>query len=242
MKHARVCFIFSLIVFAVELSLSVPAYSSNITPQEIMQIAETGMSPFLGAIAIDYYVKFGKEVPSRPITTLEDALNPDSAISNELMKNPAVVLGNPFQVYTINTQDLLSYTSDVDISSIVVPTTRWFVPVFINNKARAMLTVNYLGNEWKVVNIGMGDVSEKVDKNAKMDVTGKGGTSKFVRIYPAESDFILSEVNGKEKVLPFSYASAALQLNPNLADSQGLYNPSDFMPQLINRVLSNIAQ
>ena len=217
--------------------------SEDITAAEIKRIAEAGKDPFIGAILLEYYKEFGEsEAPKYPVMRLQDAMNPDSAINAEIKKNPVVVLDEPFQVYTIETGDILNYNSGVDLSSILKPTTKWFVPVFIHKKARAMLTVDYLDGEWKVVSIGMGDISEKVDKNKKMNVAAKDTNSKFVRIYPALSDFIVTDIQGNKKIFPFSYSVDALDLDSRRADSAGLYEVADVMPHVIDVVRKNITQ
>ena len=233
---------FGLVLFPAQ-GFSLDITSEDISSEEISRIANEGKEPFIGAIALEYYRQFGNsEAPGRPVINLEDALDPSSDIHKELKENPIVELGDPFRVYTIETQDILNYNSDIDLSSILVPTTQWFVPVFIHKKPRAILTVDYLDGELKVVNIGMGDISEKVDKNEKMGLRGDNSRSKFVRIYPAKSDFIVIDTNGKKKLLPFSYTVDALEIDIHRADSLGHYELSDIMPKLITNVKVNIAK
>jgi len=242
LKLTVITYVSCLLLFGLVLSPA-QGFSSDITSEEISRIADEGKDPFIGAVAMEYYMQFGNtEAPKYPDISFEDAMNPNSDAYKKLKKNPIVVLGDPFQIYTIETEDILNYNADTDLSSILVPTTQWFVPVFVHKKPRAILTVDYMDGEWQVVNIGMGDNSEKVDKNGKMGVTSKDGKSKFVRIYPAKSDFIVTDINGKKKILPFSYAKDALDLDSELEDSSGLYEVSDFMPKLINNVRTNITQ
>lgn len=245
LKLTVVVYVSCLLLFGLVL-FPAQGFSADITSEEISRIADEGKDPFIGAIAMDYELQFGKnEAPNHSDISFEDALNPDSDAYKKLEKNPIVVLGDPFRIYTIETQDILNYNAGTDLSSILVPTTQWFVPVFFDKKPRAILTVDYLDGVWQVVNISMGDTSEKVDKNDKMGVKGDNPKSKFVRIYPAKSDFIVTDTDthGKNKILPFSYTVVALGLDSKKADSSsGLYETTDFMPQLSSHVEANITQ
>lgn len=240
----KICIAHVFLVFFL-LVVFVPAKGSaiEITPEEVSRIAEEGKEPFLATIALEYQNVFGNsEVPKHSEFTLEDALNPTSDVHANLKKNPVIILGEPFQVYTIATDAIMNYNSAISLSSIVIPTTKWFVPVLFHNKPRAILTIDFTNGGWEVVSIGMGDISEKVNKTLKMDIKGKNRTNKFVRIYPALSDFILAETQGKEKILPFSYTVTALNIDNTHADASGLHEVSDIMPKLISRVQNNVGQ
>jgi hypothetical protein len=217
--------------------------SIEITPEEISRIAENGKESFMAAIALDYYTNYGiYEDAALPVIELEDALNPNTPIHMELKKRPAVILGEPFQVYTIYSEDILNWKPGIDLSTILVPTTKWFVPVFIRHKPKAMLTVDYVDGTWKVVSIGIGDVSEKVDKITKAGIKGRVRKNKFIRIHPALSDFIVVDVDGKQKILPFSYSIDALGIEIFRADSLGLYDLSDIMLRLVDRIKNSLMQ
>jgi hypothetical protein len=211
-------------------------FSIDVTPDQISKVAEAGKDFFIGTIALQYYKKYGiSEMPKQPVTTLEEGLNPNSSVNMSLKQNPAVVLGTPFQVYTINTADILGQTPIAQLSSVLVPTTQWFVPLFIYNQPRELLTVDYVDGQWTVVGIGLGDISEKVNKTSLMN-----GSLKFVRIFPGLSDFMVGNVNGQDMMLPFNYIQGALGLDPSLADSAGFYHVSDVMPKLADSVRNNV--
>ncbi len=218
-------------------------FASDITSEEIFKIANEGKDTFIGAIGLEYFRQFGKtEAPKIPTTNLEDALNPNSDFNKGQNKNHSIVLGDPFQIFTIETQNILNYDPNIDLASIIVPTTTWLVPVMIHNQPRAILTVNYQDGAWKVVSIGMGDISEKSDKNGKMNTGGKDKTNKFIRIYPAKSDFIVTDKNGNKMIIPFSYTKDNLNLDSKQEDSEGYYESSYFMSKLNARVKSEISQ
>lgn len=242
MKHFKVFLIVIICLFSLGL-MFFPATGSaaETTSDDVSLIAEDGKEPYLAAIAIDYLKESGMaDNTGQTVIYLEDVLKPGSTIAAELKKKNAPVLGEPFQVYTISTNNILAHSSTDDISTIIVPTTQWFVPVFIKNKPAAMLTVDYINDKWQVVGIGMSSLEKEMNSISANFKPGKGKNHKFVRIYPALTDLIAADKQGTNKLQLFSYS--IIKVDSSLADADGHYKSSDVMPKLKEQVKSNTIQ
>jgi len=229
---------FTLLLASSAFSYHSLCFSSDVTAEDIKRIAEDGKDEFLAGIMMEYLVKYGKTeipetpLPETPIKNFHDLTEANIEQNQKLKSNPVVVLGDPFIVYTIQTEDLLNYNESVDLSFILIPT-KWFVPVYIHKKPRAMLSVGYMHDKWQVVGIGLGDYSEfeHMDKE-----------SSFVRMHQTPADFIITKINGKKMIYPFSMAKKFMKLDDSRVEYAGHYNVSEFMSKLTNIVKSEITR
>lgn len=212
-------------------------FASDVTAEEIKRIAEDGKEPYLRAIEFEYLKMFGNaDISETPVTedrliNIEDLWNPKSDIyKKNLKRDPFYVLGHPFKVYTIQTEDFLNYYDSTDLTSITRATNKWFVPVYIHKKLRAMLTVGYMNDEWQVVGIQMGDFAEF----ERMD-----NKSIFVETTQSPANFIIIHSNNENKIYPLKYFEEYMELDKAQADSSGLYDIPYFMSILTDKVNSN---
>ncbi len=229
------CVFFALLLVFVFSKTNV--FSSEITSDEIMKIADKEKERFFGMMALDYVKKYG--VPKyrhKPPHTLQDAMNVNGMSSKgKVGRNKYLGLGNPFRVYTIATSDILKFKGKKDIAELLIETNQWLVPFNIYGKGHACLTVGFMDGKWQVVGISMGNFSEHIKKLApEFRPGGKGG--KFVRIYPAHVDFIVVDDDGETKIAMPSYSQEAFSLGKNKKDFRGLYRSSDVIPEIAQKV------
>ncbi len=220
-------------------------FSSDVTAEDIRRITEDGKEPYLAAIVMDYLIHQGKTdatetvITETPIANLIDLWNPDSDIyKKNLNHDHVIVFGEPFQIYTIKTEDILNYDENVDISSIQIPSNIWNVAVYIYNRPSALLIVGYQDGKWEVEGAGLGDVSESMDIIQKMCVTCKNKKSTFVRINSIGADFIITDKYGKKMIHPFSYTIKLLKLDDRQVNTSGLFDVPYFMSKLTKSVVN----
>lgn len=134
--------------------------------------------------------------------------------------------GKLFQIFTIPSEELLSFPENSpDFSSLVVPTNVWQFLVLNNGQARAILTVDWMNNQWAAVAIGASGLAAQLGKIIEAYPPAQGYTDRFVRLFRAKSDFMeISQQGTVLGIIPFISARVAMRL-----DRQG-FDVSDLRP------------
>ena len=195
------------------------AWPGETAPPEVVQAADAGLGSFLQAIPAGEFEYYG------------------FAAGEDLA--PAT-LGEPFHVYTIAPDKILSYTAQTDFSSLVSPTDLWFFPVFLAGEVRTMLTVDRMDGTWQAVAIGSSGLAKQLQKVKDKWPESKGYEHKFVRIYQARSDFVVLSKAGTAQLAPLLSAGVALGLEKIKEEVFELYPPAEIMPKLIPVVRQNL--
>lgn len=193
---------------------------TQVVPAGLWKAAEVGLPHFLKAIpSADY-----RHYDLSPEDTLEQA-----------------GLGNPFRIHTIYPDRILNYNPSETISEIIASTSMWYFPVILGDRARMLLTVDFMENEWKAVAIGaVGLAREWVSIQESLPASA-GYRHIFVRVYQAQADFVLvsypSEISegGRLELIPTRSAIAALNLK-----TEKSYKPSDLILKLRASVTRNL--
>ena len=137
-------------------------------PPEVMAAAEAGLLPFLKSFPSEELGNFG--------------FSPGDKISE-------TVLGAPFQLYTITPDKLLYAKDDTPVSGLISPTGQWLFPIVLEDKSRAILTVEQMDGEWVAVSMGMAGLAVEMEKLNRQWPKAKGYEPKLIAIYQAASFF-----------------------------------------------------
>jgi hypothetical protein len=150
-------------------------------------------------------------------------------------------LGNPFRVYTLSPEKIINYQKSHNFSSAISPTTMWFFPVLCNGAAKTLLTVDFMGDEWRAVAIGSSGLAKQLGEVIKKWPESEGYGLKFVRVFQARSDLIALSHEGKVKIKPLNSAEASMQLGKKgISTHERLYDTSEIMQKLSPVVIKNI--
>ncbi len=237
MKYVSVFYVivslFAVCVF------STPTFSSDeITPDEVLRIADQEKERFFGLIGIEYIKKYGDSM-SVQVSSKVDYPDLNTLAVKEGKRKASLKLDQPFLIHTINSDDVMNYRDGDDLSSILKPTNEWIVPLNINGKANAYISVGFMDGKWQAVGISMGDFAENLKKSVPPEsMPGKGG--RYVKIYPAYIDFVAVEDSGETKMMPL-HSDHVFSSIEKLKDSKGHYRASDIMPKIADSVRAAIA-
>ena len=168
--------------------LAVPGNSfAETAPAEVLAAAEVGLLPFLESLPSSEWEHFG--------------FAPGDKISD-------AVLGAPFQLYTITPTKLLNAEDDTPVNSLISPTGRWFFPIILESKSRAILTVERMEGEWQAVTLGMTGLAVEMEKLNRQWPKAKGYEPKLITIYQAASYFFTIPEQGSDNFTPLTFNGA----------------------------------
>lgn len=212
--------VFALAAFTLFLLiLPVSSMSGETAPQEVVQAATDGLGSFLKAIPMSDLSHYGFS-PNEDLTQ--------------------ATLGKPFRVYTISPDKILSYETQMELSSIVSPTSLWFFPVLCRGEVRTILTVDRMGEKWQAVAIGSSGLAGQLKSVKDKWPESEGYEHKFVRIYQAMSDLVILSKEGAFEVIPLESARIALNLGKVGEGVYEVHSTSDIIRKLIPVVRQNI--
>lgn len=139
---------------------------------------------------------------------------PEKILSQFYFSGPEEIdqasLGTPFQVFTIDPQEILHYQEGTAIEAIVSATDHWFFPVTVDGQVRTLLTVAKMGDTWQAVTIGASGLGRQWSDTVTRFSPAAGYTHKLVRIYQAKADFVLLGGAGGDELLPLKAGRIAL--------------------------------
>ena len=98
-----------------------------------------------------------------------------------------------------------------------ISTGNWRVPVIVNNKYKALLTVAKENNKWRIVKIGAKGLAQELDR---FEQNHPSNTDiKILRVFQIKGDFILTSNNS---IYPLTSASKGLLVDVN--NSYSIHN------------------
>jgi hypothetical protein len=156
-----------------------------IAPVEVKRAAQNGLSRFLNAIP-------GKD------------LHKFNFHSRDEFKNAQV--SSLFRVFIVYPEDIIRGDAKKSLLDLVRPTTIWFFPVISQGEFRTILTVDFIANEWKAIEIGNSDLAKSFTAVITRWPTSKGYHYVFVRNYQTLSEFIILIRYQEVSVIPLATA------------------------------------
>ena len=117
--------------------------------------------------------------------------------------------GLPYEVFTLSA-NFFENEKIEESKNYIISTGNWRVPIIVNNKYKALLTVSKENNKWRIVKIGAKGLATELDKFKQNhpSITDV----KILRIFQLKGDFILSSQN---LIYPLSSGSKALLIDAN---------------------------
>jgi hypothetical protein len=125
-------------------------------------------------------------------------------------------IGVPYEVFTLAT-NFFDNEKIEEGKSYIVSTGNWRIPIVVNNKYKALLTVSKENNKWRIVKIGAKGLARELDKFEQNhpSITDL----KILRVFQLKGDFILTSQN---LIHPLTSASKGLLIDNDKAYS--IYN------------------
>lgn len=200
-------FVFSVI----HTNLSAQEKLNNEAPAEVRSAAIKGLPTFLKTISKDDIKNYGFSKQEE----VEHA-----------------TLSDPFKVYTIEPEKILDYDDKTSVLEIISPTSLWEFPVMSKGTIRTLLTVDLMNGIWEAVGIGSSGLAKRWDFIMKNWPSVEGYEHIFVRVYQADSDFVILKHAGKIEML---------SLMPWYGTEENkTYEPSYILLRLQDSIRSNI--
>jgi hypothetical protein len=200
---------------AVVISLSlliVPTLRAETPPAEVVEAATDGLSEFLNGIPEGELEHFG--------FSSEDEL-------------ATATVATPLRVYTISSRSIISFEEDSDVLSVASPTNLWLFPVVCSGEARTILTVDLMEGEWMAVDLGGSSLAAELDQVALDVAQLEAYETRFVRVYRANSDFVLLSKDEVSRLVPLRSAALALGLlERGKTYEYKVMAPSEVLPRL----------
>lgn len=157
-----------VVAMAMAWIFSIPCLMAQNAPEGVLQAAADGLQPFLNKIPMDSFEQFGF-VPGDDLITAS--------------------LGTPFLVHTIPPAALEQYQAGMTVASIVKPTSMWYFPVLIAGQTRAILVVDRLDNQWKVISLGYASLARELGAVNQQWKAAQGYHPMLIVVFQAKQYF-----------------------------------------------------
>jgi hypothetical protein len=188
-----------------------------IAPVAVINAAHAGLKRFMVAAIHDNPSLYGFS----NMADIEDAM-----------------LDDPFNVYTIDPNTIVSANGSNSFQSIVVPTSQWFFPVMGKDGTyRSILSVDRVHGEWQATSFGSSGLATQLERFVDRWGALQNRQVKFVRVYQALSDIIAIQQGNSSIIYPLPSAWQALGLDERDV-SNNLY-PSNEIIDALQETIKN---
>jgi hypothetical protein len=133
-------------------------------------------------------------------------------------------IGIPYEVFTLNS-DFFDYDSIQSDRNYIISTENWRVPIIVDSKYKALLTVSKQDKKWSVVSIGAKGLANELEifEQNHPSLSNR----RILRIFQIKGDFILTEQN---TIFPLLSASNSILIK---------YNQSYPIYEILNLIKKN---
>ena len=128
--------------------------------------------------------------------------------------------GAPFQLYTITPAALAGYRKGDGVSSILTPTETWLVPVVLDRRIRAILTVEGSGGGWRAVALGKAPLAAELEKVLERWPKRAGYELRLVAVFPANAYFFTVPELGDRNLSPFVFSGKSFGAAPRPGEAE----------------------
>lgn len=185
------CNLFKLSVLACLLTIPINSQDNRETDKRIKNAGMQDLATFLNKIPIGHERDYGFDN--------RDQFN-------------QITPGNPIRLYCLPDESGDINNTDNAIS----PRNEWFLPLIVNNKYVALLTVSREGNNFTAVDFGAKDLATELNTH-KFQIENLNDGTGLLRVYNIQSDFLMVTVKGKpdkiNSIYPLMSARTALKLD-----------------------------
>ena len=192
-----------------------------IAPDAVIDAAHAGLKRFMAAAIHDNPSLYG-------FSGMADIAN--------------AMLDDPFKVYTIAPNAIVSADGSISFQSLVVPTSQWFFPVMGKNGTyRSILAVDRVNGEWQAASFGSSGLATQLERFVDRWGALQNRQVKFVRVYQAFSDIIAIQQGNSSVIYPLQSAVQALGLDKRDVNNN-LYRSNEIIDALQERIKDNRAR
>jgi hypothetical protein len=142
-----------------------------------------------------------------------------------------IVVGNPYQVYTVEPESLIRGTAD--LSTYVHPVREYQVPLLVGGEFRALVTVAPVSGRWKLVEFGGAGLARVLGAFDTSIPKTQAGRKVILRIYQLQTDYLVlidpSRLIGESIVYGIGPAASAME---TLSPTDEGYHLGQLMPIL----------
>ena len=204
-----------LLLFPVLLSAEVP-------PSEVAVAAEAGLVRFLAEIPPTELVNFG--------------------FAEGEATGPARI-GDPWQLYTITPDALLSAREKTEVEDLITPTGLWYFPVILDGTSRVIINVDRMDGRWEAVAFGSAPLAGELEKISRQWPKAGGYTPKLVAVYQAAAYFFTVPEKSSRNLTPLTFDGIGFggYLQKSLPEYSATAELSDLIGPLREAVEANIA-
>ena len=200
------------------------AMAEQNVPNDAGKAATQGLKAFLDKIPKEFLGQFGFDN--------DDALESAS-------------LGSPFLVHTLTPSALASYQPGIAVPSLMTPTTMVYFPIIIAGRAKAILVVDRLDNQWQAVSLGYPGLARELDAVHHQWNERQGYHPILITVFQAQQHLFTVPEKGSENLTPLTPAKYTASTDQQQAiKSMNRYatleNASDVIPSLKPLVADNI--
>ncbi|MDP8237339.1 MAG: hypothetical protein P9M08_13235 [Candidatus Erginobacter occultus] len=191
-------------------------------PPEVLTAAEAGLSRYLSEIPPEELVNLGF---------------PPGA---DLL---AARVGEPWPLYTITPDALLSAAEDTDVETLVSPTGLWYFPVILDGSWLNIITVDRMEGEWEAVALGRAPLASELEKITRQWPKANGYTPKLVAVYQAAAYFFTVPEKNTRNFTPLTFDGIGFggYLQKSLPEYSATADLSELLAPLKEAVEVNIA-
>lgn len=172
-----------LLTAAFFLVMPPPAPSGEPSPE----VARAGLAGFLD------------EIPGPELELLGLDPNADPA---------GIELGDPWRLYTIPPDRLLTASADRALGELIVPAGPWYFPVIQDGSWRAILTLAEVDGRWEAVALGKSPLAGELEKISRQWPAREGFTPRLVLVYQAGAYFFTIPEKGGDNLTPLIFDGA----------------------------------
>jgi hypothetical protein len=212
------------------------AQCTSVTAADVSQVASDNIDSWKGQIRILDLITGGQKAltPKEELvfSSLSEAAKVMQSLGN---KEDELVLGKPFQTYTIHPDDVLGYTANSDLSSVIKPVGIWLVPIFNKERPIFLLKVDCTDSGLQVIGFGSKPLAKAMNAFNEFITTTNAGPSQLVRIYQLQSILMVTEREGEFVIYPLTFPQDYVKL---ATDEFGGYSPNEIFSTLSHRLRS----
>lgn len=152
-------------------------------------------------------------------------------------------IGDPWQLYTITPDALLSAGETAEVEDLITPTGLWYFPVILGGTARTIITVDRMDGRWEAVAFGATPLAGELEKISRQWPKASGYTPKLVAIYQAAAYFFTVPEKNSRNFTPLAFDGLGFggYFQKSLPEYSTTAELSDLIGPLRESVEANIA-
>ena len=125
---------------------------------------------------------------------------------------PRATLGEPFQLYTLDPQEIGDFAQGRIALLETHPTNRWLFPVVCDDRPRTLLAVAYLGGAWQAIEIGGLSPAPEMRELARQWPAAQGYRLRYIQVFAGGAQLVQVANEELADLVPLESTARALGL------------------------------